>query len=262
MDFTSLNKKIEYHHKNKHHLKSEPYFIKNFEESFKIRYTHESTAIEGNSLSLRETKEVIIDKKSVANKDLRELYEVINHDSAFSFVKKNIREGKELSDEIVTNIHERLMDRIMHGGIYRSINVYISGSENELPDYHMVPRLMKEFYQDMEQKNFLCSIKELHPVELACWTHATFINIHPFKDGNGRTARLMMNYQLMKNGYLPISIPKELRLEYCRALDHYQSTGNMIPFVEMVSSLEEKQLDILINHEKSIAQLKGYDYGL
>lgn len=258
MDFTNINKKYEFHLKNKHYLKNDPYVIKNFEQNFNIRYTHESTALEGNSLTIHETKEVIIDKRSVANKDLRELYEVINHDIAFSYVKKCIKEGKKLCDEIVTNIHEKLMDRIMPGGVYRAVNVYISGSQNDLPDYHYVPRLMKEFYQDLSEKIDVCGMpnSNIHPIELACKAHADFINIHPFKDGNGRTARLMMNYQLMSFGYLPISIPKEIRSEYCKSLDLYQSTGNLEPFIKIVATLEEKQLDKIISNEKAIMNEK------
>lgn len=254
MDFTNINKKFDFHLKNKHYLKNDPYVIKNFEQNFNIRYTHESTALEGNSLTIHETKDVLIDKKSVANKDLRELYEVINHDSAFAYVKKCIKEGKELNCEIVANIHERMMDRIIPGGIYRTINVYISGSENRLPDYHDVPRLMKEFYQDLSEKNAICNMPEcdINPIELACLAHANFINIHPYKDGNGRTARLMMNFQLMSYGYLPISIPEKIRSEYCKALDLYQGNGNLEPFVKIVAGLEEAQLDEIIQNEKAI----------
>lgn len=256
MDFSNINKKNEFYSKHKHLLMKSPGFIKSFEESFSLKYTHESTALEGNSLTLNETKDVLINKKSVAGKDLRELYEVINHDKAFHYIRKALKEGKQLDDAIVSSIHENLMERIQKGGIYRNMNVYISGSQNDLPDYYMVPRLMKEFYQDLAEKTALCNMKVgLHPVELACWTHATFINIHPFSDGNGRTARLMMNYQLMQQGYLPVSIPKEIRSEYCKALDTYQSSKDMKdmePFVKIVADLEEKQLDEIIKTEKSL----------
>ena len=83
----------------------------------------------------------------------------------------------------------------------------------------------------------------MNPIELAAWTHAEFVKIHPFLDGNGRTSRLIMNYQLMNNGYLPVSIKVEDRLEYYNVLDLYATTGNLKPFIELIENLEEKRLD-------------------
>ena len=88
--------------------------------------------------------------------------------------------------------------------------------------------------------------RELNPIKLAAWTHAEFVRIHPFIDGNGRTSRLIMNYQLMINGFLPVSIAKESRLEYYNALEEYAVNGNLEPFSELIGTLEEEQLDIYI----------------
>lgn len=88
--------------------------------------------------------------------------------------------------------------------------------------------------------------KDLNPIELAAWTHAEFVRIHPFIDGNGRTSRLLMNYQLMNQGFLPVSIAKEDRLEYYNTLEAYAVNGNLEPFAEMVARLEEEQLDTYI----------------
>ena len=86
-----------------------------------------------------------------------------------------------------------------------------------------------------------------NPVEIVAWSHAEFVRIHPFIDGNGRTARLIMDYQLMVNGFLPVSINKEDRLEYYNTLEEYAVNGNLKPFVDMVSVLEDKQLDSYIS---------------
>lgn len=85
----------------------------------------------------------------------------------------------------------------------------------------------------------------MNSIELTAWAHAEFVRIHPFIDGNGRTSRLIMNYQLMINGFLPISIAKESRLEYYNALEEYAVKGNLEPFAELVAKLEE-QLDTYI----------------
>ena len=86
----------------------------------------------------------------------------------------------------------------------------------------------------------------LNPIEYAAWTHAEFVRIHPFIDGNGRTSRLLMNYQLMYAGFLPVSIAKEDRLEYYNALEAYATLGNLEPFADLIAELEEKQLDIYL----------------
>ncbi len=86
----------------------------------------------------------------------------------------------------------------------------------------------------------------MNPIELAAWTHAEFVRIHPFIDGNGRTSRLIMNYQLMIHGFLPVSIAKEDRLNYYNALEEYEVNGNLDLFVDLIGNLEENQLDTYI----------------
>lgn len=201
--------------------------VKSYIQSFELEYTHNSTAIEGNTLTLLETKVVIEEGLSVGGKHLREIYEVINHNKAYQYIKKCISEDLILSEEIIKNIHNILMENIIPGGIYRNVDVYI-----------------KNFYFDLLEKKFA------NEIELAAWTHAEFVRIHPFVDGNGRTARLIMNYQLMKNGFLPISIKKESRLEYFNTLEEYAVKDNLEPFVEMLSILEEEQLDRYLNMKK------------
>ena len=85
--------------------------------------------------------------------------------------------------------------------------------------------------------------KEMNPIVLAAWTHAEFVRIHPFPDGNGRTSRLIMNYQLLANGFPAVSVAKENRLDYFNALEAYASEGNLVPFAEMVADLTDQQLD-------------------
>lgn len=201
--------------------------VKSYIQSFELEYTHNSTAIEGNTLTLLETKVVIEEGLSVGGKHLREIYEVINHNKAYQYIKKCISEDLILSEEIIKNIHNILMENIIPGGIYRNVDVYI-----------------KNFYFDLLEKKFA------NEIELAAWTHAEFVRIHPFVDGNGRTARLIMNYQLMKNGFLPISIKKESRLEYFNTLEEYAVNGKLEHFVEMLSILEEEQLDRYLNMKK------------
>lgn len=211
--------------------------LQRFDKSFEIEYTHNSTAIEGNTLSLIQTKAVLEDGISVGGKMLREIYEVVNHDKAFGFIKKCIAEGKTLDEKIVKDIHALLMDNIITGGIYRNVEVRITGAKHKPPVPNAMYQQIKNFYADMPYK------ENGNDIELAAWTHAEFVKIHPFVDGNGRTSRMIMNYQLMASGFLPVSIAKENRLEYFEALEAYAVDGNLNPFAEMIAVLEEERLD-------------------
>lgn len=212
--------------------------ISSYEKDFELTFTHNSTAIEGNTLTLMETKVVLEDGISIGGKELREIYEIVNHKKAYNYVKKCIAEGKQLSENIVKDIHAILMENIIVGGIYRNQEVRISGAGHTPPTGNDMYIQIKNFFTDLEWK-----VKELNPIELAAWTHAEFVRIHPFIDGNGRITRLIMNYQLMINGFLPVSIAKENRLEYYNALEEYAVNGNLEQFSELIFNLEEVQLD-------------------
>lgn len=209
----------------------------NFDKAFEVDYAHNSTAIEGNTLTLIETKVLLEDELSVANKSLREIYEVVNHNKAFAYVKKCISENKQLDEYIVKDIHSILMENILVGGVYRNVEVRITGAKHKPPAPSEMYYQIKEFFSNINSKS------DLNPIELAAWTHAEFVKIHPFIDGNGRTSRLIMNYQLMRNEFLPVSINTEDRLEYFNLLEEYAVNGNLAPFVDFIAKLEEQQLD-------------------
>ena len=214
-----------------------PEALESFDKSFDIEYAHNSTAIEGNTLTLIQTKAILEDGLSIGGKTLREIYEVANHAKAFAFVKKCVAEGKSLDESIAKDIHALLMENILVGGVYRNVAVRISGAGFRPPLPNEMFRQVKDFFADLPYRT------DLNPIELAAWTHAEFVKIHPFVDGNGRTSRMLMNYQLMFFGFLPVSIDKETRLEYFEALEAYAVGGNLTPFAEMIAALEEIRLD-------------------
>lgn len=219
--------------------------LNSYRQAFELEYTHNSTAIEGNTLTLLETKVVLEEGLSVGGKHLREIYEVINHNNAYQYIKKCIVEGITLDEKIIKDIHAILMENIMTGGIYRNVEVYISGAEHTPPLPSDMFTQIKSFYMDLSEKIFE------NPIECAAWTHAEFVRIHPFVDGNGRTSRLIMNYQLMANGFLPISIKKESRLEYFNSLEAYAVKNDLSLFENMIAVLEEEQLDKYLSMNKS-----------
>lgn len=229
-----LDKKNKY---NQYKSQIDKVTLSSYEKDFELRFTHNSTAIEGNTLTLMETKVVLEDGVSIGGKDLREIYEVINHKKAYEFVKKCIKETKPLTENIVKDLHEILTENIIPGGIYRNQEVRISGAGFTPPSGNEMYVQIKAFYEALKEKH------NLNPIELAAWTHAEFVRIHPFIDGNGRTSRLLMNYQLMSHGFLPVSVDKEKRLDYYNALEQYAVNGDLKPFIIFIAELEEQQLD-------------------
>lgn len=231
-----LLKKLEFYNKNKNKLSSE--ILEKIEKAFDIDFTYNSTTIEGNTLTLIETKTVLEDNISIGGKSLREIYEVINHNRAFEYVKKSIASNEELDEQKVKDIHEILTENIIQGGIYRNTDVMITGATHTPPTPNEMYNQLEFFYEDLKNNT-----EKMNPIESVAWVHAEFVRIHPFIDGNGRTSRLIMNYQLMKSGFLPISIQVNDRLEYYNVLDLYATTGNIEPFVKLIEQLEEKRLD-------------------
>lgn len=236
MNFESIKEKKLKYEQNKH--KISPITLSSYEKDFELTFTHNSTAIEGNTLTLMETKVVLEDGVSIGGKELREIYEVINHKKAYRYVKKCIAENKPLDENIVKDLHAILTENIMVGGIYRKEEVRISGAGFTPPAGNEMYLQIKNLYEDLKIKE-----NELNPIELAAWTHAEFVRIHPFIDGNGRTSRLLMNYQLLIHGYLPISVAKENRLDYYNVLEQYAVNSDFTPFADFVAQLEEQRLD-------------------
>lgn len=228
--------------------------VKSYAQAFDLQYTHHSTAIEGNTLTLLETKAVLEEGLSVGGKTLREIYEVVNHNKAYQYVKNCITQALPLDEKVIKDIHAILMENIITGGIYRNVDVYISGADHTPPSPNEMYRQIKAFYMDMQGRN------TDNVIELAAWTHAEFVRIHPFADGNGRTSRLIMNYQLMAHGFLPVSIAKESRLEYFNALEAYAVNQDLNPFADMIASLEEQQLDRYLGMAEAPEQIQRQQF--
>jgi Fic family protein len=216
--------------------------VESYEQAFLVDYTHNSTAIEGNTLSLIETKVLLEDKISIGGKPLREIYEITNHADAYKYALQCIAENKILTEHIVKDMHQILMRNIIDGGIYRNVEVRISGAGHAPPAPVDMFYQVKDFFHDLVEYG-----KTLDPIVFASWTHAEFVKIHPFVDGNGRVSRMMMNYQLLASGLLPVSIPKTKRFEYYDALESYALNGDIEIFARMIAELEEARLDDYLN---------------
>lgn len=216
--------------------------LKSLEENFKLEWTYNSNAIEGNTLTLKETK-VVLEGITIGGKTMREHLEAINHKEAIEFLEELINDNSELSEMDIKNIHALVLKGIddENAGRYRTENVIISGASHIPPESVIVAELMEKLiYRYDEWK------ERYHPIIVAALLHAEFVKIHPFIDGNGRTARLLMNFEAMKSGYPPIIIRTEQRHSYYDALDKGAMTGNYTDFVKMVTKQAEEMLDLYL----------------
>ena len=215
------------------HRPLSPAIVKNLHEDLILRWTYHSNAIEGNTLTLLETK-VVLEGITVGGKALREHFEAINHRDAILYVEDIINKQEPFSEWQIRNIHQLILKNIddENAGRYRQQNVLISGATTNPPDHTLLNEKMAQFidWYNAEAHN-------LHPVERAAKVHADFVGIHPFVDGNGRTSRLLMNLELLKAGYPPCVITVENRLAYYEALDQWMAYGNAQPFINLIAGV-------------------------
>ena len=202
----------------------DPKEVKELDAYFRIGTTYTSNALEGNTLTLTETKVLLEDGLTAGGKPLRDSYEALGHAEAYDFMLETARSEPFLFDEsMITKLHKLFFQMIDSeaAGTYRDVQVFITGTEYMPPPANEVPALMKELSNDLQQK----WINE-HPVILAAYAHQRLVDIHPFEDGNGRTARLLMNLILINKGYHLISIPPILRQEYITAINKGRRSGS------------------------------------
>ena len=207
-----------------------PELVKNLDDWFKIELTYHSNALEGNTLTKSETALVVEKGLTVAGKSVREHLEAINHAYAIDFIKGLVSKPRsELSLRDINDIHQLILKRIddIHAGTFRKIAVRISGSDVVLADPLKIPELMDAFMSWLQTV-------EGNPVIIAADAHLKLVTIHPYIDGNGRTARLLMNLLLLQTGYPPAIIKKEDRLMYINALEKAQLTGDVTDFYEVI----------------------------
>jgi len=217
--------------------------VANLEEWFRIELTYTSNAIEGNTLTRRETALVLEKGITVGGKSLAEHLEATNHAEALDWVKTQIkRKPHQISIRDILHIRNLILKGIddAHAGHFRSVPVRVSGSTVIFPNPRKVPDLMDEF------RDWLSKKPKLHPVELAAEAHYLLVTIHPFVDGNGRTARLLMNLTLMMLGYPPAIIRKRDRLGYIGALEKAQTGGTKDDYLKIISKAVERSLDIYL----------------
>ena len=203
------------------------------QEKLIVEWTYNSNAIEGNTLTLSETK-VVLEGITIGGKSMVEHLEAINHREAIFFIEDLIANKELLSEWKIKKVHALILKEIdnINAGKYRSENVVISGAKHIPPKHYEIGDSMQKLMVEYQNE-----WKVFHPVVRATLIHGEFVKIHPFIDGNGRTSRLLLNFELMKNGYPPIIIKNDERARYYDVLDLAHTTMNYEPFIELVSKL-------------------------
>lgn len=219
--------------------------LKSLRAFYRVGLTYSSNAIEGNSLTETETKVVIEDGLTVGGKPLRDVYEALGHAKAYDRIH-SLAKHKVLEESDILNLHKlfyQLIDK-ENAGRYRTVPVFISGSHYALTPPQRIPAEMKKFVEWFNKNE-----PKMNPVEFAARAHQKFVFIHPFVDGNGRVARLIMNLALLRGEYTVAIIPAVRRMEYVAALE--SARKDVSAFVEFVAdcvvSTQEDLLRLLEN---------------
>lgn len=229
-----------------------PELERNLNDWYRVELTYTSNAIEGNTLSRQETALVIEKGTTIEGKTLREQIEAANHSKTIDFIKELILKKpsrKEIAEGDILDIHRIILTGIddAQAGRYRSVAVRIAGAEVILPNPAKVPELMGEFM------SWLHGPQE-HRATVAADAHFKLVSIHPFVDGNGRTARLLMNLLLLQKNYPPAVIRPEDRRAYLNALEKGQTKGEMKEYSSIMFDAIERSLD---NYLDAIEKSKG-----
>ena len=220
------------------------------QEWFRIELTYNSNALEGNTLTKRETALVVEEGLTIGGKSLKDHLEAINHAYALDYIKElATKKRSEITLTDILNIHRLILKGIddAHAGAVRKIQVKISGSDVTLPDPLKVPELMQDFMQWLQTTHE-------DPRIVAALAHFKLVAIHPFVDGNGRVARLLMNLLLMQSGYPPAIIEKEKKKEYIDAIVAAEKHADFEKLYMFIFQPVGKSFDIYINAaEKTVA---------
>ena len=206
--------------------------LKQIQEYYKIGLTYSSNALEGNTLDLAETKVVIEDGLTINGKPMKDHLETLGHALAFNELLE-LAKSDTITEENIKNLHKIFYAKIDsdNAGNYRQKPVIVTGADVDFPLPKELDDKMKKFIEKLPQLK-----EKLHAVEYAAMIHALFVNIHPFIDGNGRVARLIMNLALLQAGYNITIIPPVVRADYIRALQD-SNHNNFQPFINFISEM-------------------------
>lgn len=212
--------------------------IQRLRDEFMVDFTYNSNAIEGNTLTLKETA-MVLEGMTIDRKPLKDHLEAIGHRDAFLYIEEIAKNKIKLSEREIKDIHSLvLINRPEDKGVYRRIPVTIMGAYTEPVQPYLIEPRMEELFEKNEKRK-----KVMHPIERIARFHLEFEGIHPFIDGNGRTGRLIMNLELIRNGYPAINVKFTDRKLYYDAFDIYYRDGNADEMIKLVAGYVSGRLD-------------------
>ena len=216
--------------------------VRRLQEHLTVEWIYNSNAIEGSSLTLRETQLILEMGLAIGGKSLREHFEVINHKRAIEYVETLATATEPITPFHVRQIHQLILTGIddENAGQYRQTSVRIAGARHQPPEPWQVPPLLDKWSKWLNRQ-----ARTLHPIERAAVAHHRLVAIHPFIDGNGRAARLVMNLLLFRDGYPPTIILRINRQQYYRVLTQADA-GTTAPLVNFVGRTVERSLSLYL----------------
>lgn len=218
--------------------------VERLNEEFIVEYTYNSNAIEGNTLTLRET-DLVLRGLTIAQKPLKDHMEAVGHKEAFDYISQLVKEKAPISESIIKQIHFLVLaDKRGDRGVYRRVPVRIMGAQHEPVQPYLIEPKMEQLLIDFKES------KE-HIITKLARFHIEFEGIHPFIDGNGRTGRLLVNLELMKAGYPPIDIKFADRIAYYNAFDEYYVKHNLSAMEKLFAGYVNERLDTYLKMLKS-----------
>lgn len=244
MDFNTIKMKQKIYNEIIEKLPKE--VLEEIEMKFFIEFTHNSTSIGGNELTLEENRILIEDGASFANENLYSLMEVINNHTAYHNhinhkMHNRVNDDFVIDEDFIENIHSDISHAIIDN-TYRVFPKSLENTKYLPPCLYDFENQMNKFFENLKNKK-----KKLNCIEYIAWTHAEFLRLQPFDDGCGRTARILLNYQLMETNLPPISISNKDKKEYFSALDEYSLNNDFKKLTNIIYTLVENRLDEYIN---------------
>lgn len=212
-------------------------------QEFDKLYIYESTSFDNGNFSFEDVCFLLEDHSRIfPDKDEHVRKAIINNYHAMAMVHRLVQNGEQITESIVKDLHQMLVDNLIPGGVYRSRDLFILGARHVPPSYLKIFDKMANYFYELQSGKYEGLTK-------AAFAHCEILKIYPFMDANGRIARLLLNYQLELDGYLPVSITKGLRDEYFKAIDEYKINKNIEPFTEFLADLELKRIQEYLTRE-------------
>lgn len=213
--------------------------VERLREQFVVEYTYNSNAIEGNTLTLRET-DLVLRGLTIGQKPLKDHMEAVGHKEAFEFVSELVKDKVPMSESIIKQIHYLVLaDKKDDRGVYRRVPVRIMGAQHEPVQPYLIQPKMEQLLIDFAESTE-------HIVTKLARFHIEFEGIHPFIDGNGRTGRLLVNMEFMKVGFPPINIKFTDRIAYYNAFDEYHIKHNLSAMEKLFAKYVNERLDMYL----------------